>query len=111
MKIGWKTFFKAGVTAAVLFFVMYYWKNAAEFIRLFWSAASPLLLGGLIAYVVNILMGFYEKHYFVNYHSPLVEKSRRGVCLLGAMLYLLLIVLFIARLVIPEFIYCEQILL
>lgn len=77
---------------------------------LFLGAAKPLLIGCVIAYLLNILMSFYEEHYFPKKTTALVVKSRRIVCMLAAMLTLVGIVLLVIRLVIPELIACIQLL-
>ena len=50
------------------------------------SAASPLIVGCGIAYFVNILMRFYERHYFSGAKTGLAAKSRRPVCMIAAFL-------------------------
>ncbi|MBQ8508025.1 MAG: AI-2E family transporter [Clostridia bacterium] len=64
MKIEWRTCFKITVSAFMLYLCIHYWKNAAALLATLFSAAAPLLLGCVIAYMVNILMSFYEKRFF-----------------------------------------------
>lgn len=50
------------------------------------SAAMPVFQGCIFAYVINILMSFYERHYFVNSTSKAVKASRYPVCMIGALI-------------------------
>ena len=106
MKIDWKTCRRIGVSAFLLFLAIYYWKPAAGLIGLFLGACVPLFLGGAIAYVIGILMVFFEKHYFPDSTAKAVVKSRRAVCMLGAVLTVILAAAFVVKLVVPEFISC-----
>lgn len=60
MHIEWKTCLQVGVSAFLLYLAIYYWTGVATLAGLLLQAAFPLALGGIIAYVVNILMSFYE---------------------------------------------------
>lgn len=66
------------------------------------SAAAPLLLGMVIAYILNILLRRLEKIYFPGSKNPKLIKSRRPVCIVLAFLALFLIIVFIVNLVVPE---------
>lgn len=70
------------------------------------SAAFPLVLGGIIAYVLNILMVRLEKIYFPKSQAKWICKSRRGVCIVLSLAILICIVLFVAYLVIPQVVDC-----
>lgn len=110
-EIKWKNCFRVGVSIFVLFLCCSYWKTAAGFLAQLFSAATPLFIGFAIAYVLNILMSFYERHYFVSYaEKRVVEKSRRPVCMAAAFLTLCLIFILVIRLVIPELVSCVQLL-
>ena len=72
------------------------------------SAAAPLVIGGVIAYLLNILMGFFEKHYFVKTKSGVLKKSKRPVCMLLAFISLIGIVALVIGIVVPELINCGR---
>lgn len=110
MKIEWKTCFKLGVTAFLLYLCINYWSGAVGLVGTLIGAASPLIIGAVIAYVINILMSFYEKHYFTKSESSKVKKSRRPLCMIFAFLTLILIIALVAGLVVPEFVSCVQLL-
>ncbi len=76
------------------------------------TAVVPLVTGLIIAYVINILMSFYEKHYFrKKADRKVVQKSRRPVCLVAAMVTLCCIITLVIWLVIPELISCVKFLI
>ncbi len=113
MKLEWKTCFKLGVTAALLFLFIRYWEQVVLVTGLALSAAKPLLLGCLIAYIVNILMSFYEKYYFTGTgfrNKTWVTKSRRMVCMIVSYLSVAAILFLIFSLVVPQLIDCGRLL-
>ena len=111
MKIEWKSCFRLGATVFLTFLAIHYWSSLTGLIGVLFSAASALILGCVIAYVLNILMSFYEKHYFLKNRSKAVEKSKRVVCMLAAMLTLVAVVVLIIGLVLPELAACIRLLI
>ncbi len=111
MKSEWKSCLRGSISLFLLFLGIYYWKTVSGLVGAFISALSPLLLGLVIAYVLNILMSFYEKHYFSGQKAKAwVNKSRSIVCLLAAIVTLIAIVTLVVRLVVPELISCVMLL-
>ena len=105
--ITWKNCFKVGISALLLYLCIRFSENVFGFIALIVGALAPVIIGGVIAYLVNILMSFYERHYFPKLsHKKAVIKSRRAVCMPAAILTLLAIISLIFGLVIPELIEC-----
>ena len=111
MKLSWETCFRAGVTVAVLFLAVHYWSVIAAGIAIAFHAAAPLITGLVIAYAVNILMSFYERHYFPKSKMKWVKKTRTGVCVLLSYLSLLGIIALVIGLVVPELIDCVKLLI
>ncbi|MCM1507776.1 MAG: AI-2E family transporter [Ruminococcus flavefaciens] len=66
------------------------------------TALVPLLTGCIIAYIFNIIMTFYERHYFPKRQSGFIHKSRRPVCVGLAFASAGLIITFIINIVYPE---------
>ena len=64
MKLDWKACFRIGVSVFLLYLCIRYWPKAADILLAAFHAASPLFIGCGIAYFVNILMRFYEGHWF-----------------------------------------------
>lgn len=90
----------------ILFVVIRYWANVENFISLAFSAAMPLIIGCIMAYVINILMCFYEKWYTKLFKVEVARKIKRVVCLILAFLSLGGIISLIINLVLPELINC-----
>lgn len=105
MKQSWKLFLRLGVTLFTLYLAIHYWDSLCLILSLMAGAASPLLLGGVIAYAVNILMSFYERYYFPG-SGGAAAKSRRPVCLLLAFASLAALVVLIIRMILPELVQC-----
>ena len=110
MNLSWKTCFRVGLSVFLLFLCITYWSSVAGFIGALLGAAVPLLTGCAIAYVINILMSFYEKHYFPKSAKSAAVRSRRPVCMVAAFVTLVLIVFFLLKLVIPQLAACVELL-
>lgn len=110
MKIEWKSCLRFGVTIFLVYLAIYYWSSLADFARVLFDAASSLIVGCVIAYVLNILMSFYEKYYFRKSSNAVVIRSRRIVCLLASMLTLIAVVALVIGLVVPELASCVRLL-
>ena len=93
------------LTVLIAFVCIRYWSAAEAAVRIAVSAASPLLVGAVIAYIINILMNFYEGK------LPISPKLRRPVCMLLAFLTLALVVVLLFSMIIPELINCLQLIL
>lgn len=89
------------IAAAVCLFVMNFGAVVAAVMGVL-AAAAPLLLGAVIAYVLNILLKKIEKLYFPKSRSEIVVKSRRPVSILLSFLALAVIIVFVVKMVVPE---------
>ena len=90
----------------VVFLVIRYWEKLEGFISVGVGAATPLIIGCAMAYVINILMGFFEKWYDKLFKVEVARKIKRVVCLVLAFLSLAGIITLIINLVLPELINC-----
>ena len=106
MKLQWKTCMKIGVSVFVLYLLIHYWSLLAGVLSGVLRAAAPLFLGAVIAYILNILMSAYERKFFPNSQKEAVIKLRRPICLVGAFLTLIAIVVLIVSLVVPQLVSC-----
>ncbi|MBQ7839364.1 MAG: AI-2E family transporter [Lachnospiraceae bacterium] len=111
MKVEWKSCFKVGVSLFLLYLCITYWQAAANVAGLMFGAAMPLLIGCIIAYLVNILMSCYEKHYFPKSTNRVLIKSRRTVCMAAAFLTLAAVVYLIIRLILPQLWSCVEVII
>lgn len=107
MKFSWKTCFRICASVFFLYLCIFYWEDAAKFLGTLLAALSPLLLGLTIAYVLNILMSFYEQHWFPQRaKTTLLVKIRTPICLVAALITLFAIITLVVVLVVPELISC-----
>lgn len=109
-KIETKTIVVIGIAAFVLFLAIHYWPAIATFGSLIFAAATPLLLGCVIAYPLNILMSFYERHLFQKSKNKWIKKSSRGICVLLALVTLLAIIAGVIALIVPQLASCVMLL-
>jgi len=99
-----------GACAFLLYLAIHYWPDVSRFLAALFHAAMPLAVGCVIAYLLNILASFYERHYASKTAHPAVIKSRRPVCVAAAFLTLIAIAAFVVALVVPQLIDCVQLL-
>ena len=90
----------------IVFLVIRYWEKLEGFVSVAFSAGMPLIIGCVLAYVINILMGFYEKWYDRLFKVGVARKIKRVVSLILAFLSLFGIVALIINLVLPELMNC-----
>lgn len=102
MKQEWRGYIRLGVVLFALYLAIHYWDTVSGLLRLALHAAIPLLLGGVIAYLVNILMSFYERCFFPAVRTGIVVKLRRSICMLLALASLVAILFLLVRMILPE---------
>jgi len=106
MKTDVKSLCKIGIGIFLLYLCIHYWKGISDFLLTIVGAAFPLIIGCIIAYLINILMSWFERHYFPASTKKAVVKSRRIVSLIAAIMSMLAIVALIVWLVLPQLIDC-----
>ena len=97
-----KKFTQFALVIALVYLAVAYLPQLLSWGGTVWSAAAPLVLGCVMAYVLNILLVRLEKIYFPQSTSPLVRKSRHLVCIVLALVILLIIALLVINIVLPE---------
>ena len=110
MKIQWKTCLRVGISIFILYLCINYLDVMQNFLLKTLGAAAPLLIGAAIAYVVNIIMTSYEKHYFPMSKKKFIKATRRPFCMIAAFLTVVAIVVIVVSLILPEFTSCIQLL-
>lgn len=109
MRVEWKSCLKIGVSAFLLYLAIYYWAGIENLAGMLVNAAFPLLLGGVIAYVANILMSFYERK--IKCRNKKWPLYRRPVCLLLAFTTVAAVMILLFQLIIPQLVSCFGVLL
>ncbi len=110
MKIEKRSCILVAVTIFLLYLGIRYWPWIAGLLETSMGAAMPLFIGAALAYAVNILMSFYERH-FPHAKDGFLYQIRRPVCLLAALISLLAVIVLIIILIVPQLSSCIQILL
>ena len=95
----------------LVYLAIHYWSTVTNILGVALGAAVPLLLGGAIAYVANILMCFYEGLFFPGSGKRAVIKARRPVCMTLAFASVAVAILFLMRTILPELIACLKMLM
>lgn len=72
-------------------------------------AVLPLLIGCMIAYVVNILMCFYEKGYARICRMAAIAPLQRPICMTLSYLSLVLVLLILWWMIVPQLLSCIRI--
>ena len=111
VKPGWRSCAMIGISIFVLFLCITYWPLASKVLVALLGAATPVLIGFIIAYPLNILMSFYERHWFLKSTKKAVVKTRRPICLILAVITLLAIIALVIGLVLPQFIECIKLII
>ena len=102
---------KLAIAVFAVYLCIRYWPQVAKFIGGIGKAAEPLVIGAIIAFLVNILMRSLEKLYFPRSNKRIVKTTRRAVCMILAFILLIGIIALIAWLIIPQLISCIEIII
>lgn len=97
------------ICVAVLYLLFHYWDNAAHGLSALIRAVKPLLLGGAAAYILNMILCFYEKTILKKWKKS--ASSMRAVSILLSIMTLFLILALIINMVLPELKSCTEILI
>lgn len=100
--VSLKKFVQFALVLALLYLGVLYFPKILRWGGIFWNAASPLLFGCMMAYVLNILLVRLENVYFPRTSYIIVQKSRRFVCVILSFLILLAILMLVINVVLPE---------
>ncbi|MBQ8647063.1 MAG: AI-2E family transporter [Oscillospiraceae bacterium] len=100
MKIEWKSCIRVGVSVFLLYLAIHYWDGLITLGGAALASAEALIVGVVMAYLLNILMSFYERHY--PFKGRTAQKLRRAVCIVAALLSFVAVILLVVLLVVPE---------
>ena len=92
-------------TIILIGFILLVILNFIEIFNLFkylYGIISPLLLGGGIAFVINILVSKYENIYFPESNNRIIVKTRRSMCIILSILTIMLVLFLLLYIVIPQ---------
>lgn len=98
------------IVAFILFLAITYWSAIAKVIGKVFSAAMPLLIGAVIAYIVNLLLKQYEWLFAKIFHGQRSQRFKRLFGIVMSYLTIFLIIILVIRLLIPELVSCVKLL-
>lgn len=104
MEIKRKDVIKYGLIIVLILALLVYPGQIYKLFLNLLSIAMPLILGGVLAYALNILCVRLEKHFFPNTKMKWLQNSRRGIVILLALIIVIVIMTIVFRLVLPQFI-------
>lgn len=109
MKIEWNQCFKIGVTLFILYLCTTYWKVAMNMLGIAFHSITPLILGVCLAYLINLLMGFFEKSFFPNGFKGKINQYKRTICMILSVVITVGFVVLLIYMIIPELLKCIRI--
>lgn len=90
--------------AVIVCFIVKHFTLFGNIIGVCLGALYPLFLGGAIAYVFNIVLAWFERHFFPKTKEGFISFIRRPLCLLFSFIVVLAIIFLVLKIVIPEII-------
>lgn len=87
---------------AVFILAVINWSYLVQAVSMIWSVIFPLILGGMIAFVLNLLMTWLEKYLYPNAKNKYLKASRRPVAIILAILVVCLVIAATVVIVLPQ---------
>lgn len=99
-----KRYIFAAFLAVAACYVVQHFALITKALSIALNALTPLFLGLIIAYIFNIILCWFEKHYFPKTDKGFIHFTRRPVCLVFSFLIAIAVIVLILNIVIPELI-------
>ncbi|WP_334352299.1 AI-2E family transporter [Companilactobacillus sp. HBUAS56257] len=103
MKVSKKDIIKYSIIVVLLLFILIYPVKIYGGVMNLLGVLMPLILGAVMAYVLNILCVKLEKYFFPNTKIKILQKSRRGLVILSTLIIVSLVLAGVFWLVLPQF--------
>lgn len=103
MNLSRKKLIQYGIIIVLALFILIYPVQIYNIFLKIFGIAMPLILGAVMAYVLNILCVKLEKYFFPNTKIKILQKSRRGLVILSTLVIVTLVMTGVFRLVLPQF--------
>ena len=97
-----KSALKLLVAAALLLLLVLNASTAWGLLGTLWGILSPIVLGCILAFVLNIPMKALERVFFPRSTHPFMQKARRPLCFILSLLIIVLVLVLVIALVVPE---------
>ncbi|MDE6232728.1 MAG: AI-2E family transporter, partial [Lachnospiraceae bacterium] len=110
MKLERKKVIQIVCVVLLIYLIMRYWAYLAAGAMILLNVLMPLILGGAIAYVVNIVMEFYEDKFLSKIKFFSSKKGKRIISIIMAYGSIFLVAGMVLVLVVPELNSCVKVL-
>lgn len=97
-----KSIIKIIIFTGLVFLIIIRFNDVIGMLVNLYLAAAPMILGAVIAFVLNILVTAYERIYFSKTRKKVIIKSRRGVCIFLSIVTIILVLIFFLNIIIPQ---------
>lgn len=104
MKFERKKILQIAAAVLIMYLIMRYWEYVVKGVFIIIDVMMPLIVGAIIAYVVNIVMGFYETKLFSK------VKGKRIISMIMAYGSIILGMVLVCVLIVPELKSCIEVL-
>lgn len=102
---------KLAIAVFMIYLAIRYWPQVAKFVIGIFDSAQPLIIGAIVAFLVNILMRSLEKIIFPKAKKAALIAARRTICMLLAFVLLIGIIALIVWLIAPQLVSCIEIII
>ena len=92
---------RKGLMVAVLLVVVLFWSRISEALSFLTGILKPFILGGALAFILNLPLSFLEKKVFRNLKGR-GEKFKRPLSIFLSLVFVLLLILILLLTVVPE---------
>lgn len=97
------------VCLLLLYLLCHYWDAAMGWLGILFGVVRPLILGGVMAYILNLIMSFYERTILSGRRTR--PSVRRASAIVLSFVTLLVILALIINMIVPELRSCIDILI
>lgn len=109
MRSTWKSYGAIAATVIGTYLLIRFFPSVYAGAGMLFRAMIPLLAGCAIAYVVNILMSFYEHCFKKICRNAAIDRHRRVACMFLAFLSIFLVLVVLWQLIVPQLLACFSI--
>lgn len=95
------------ITAIFILFIFNY-ENIFASLKQLWTITAPVIYGFIFAYILNLIMSFYEKHWFPETDNIWLNKARRPVAIILALITVFIVIFITLWLIIPQLVSLVQ---
>lgn len=99
------------IIAAVFILLIFNYRHIFAGISTLWDIISPVVYGFVFAYIINLIMVMYEGYWFPNTESEWLNRLRRPISIILALITVAIVVILVLWLIIPQLITLVQTLL